>query len=83
VQFTFAGELLEGLAALVSATVLRRCLHLYVVPGLFFELMSKRYETKSTIVATNKAFSDWPEVFPNTACVASLVDRLTHHSEVI
>jgi DNA replication protein DnaC len=50
---------------------------------LLFELVSRRYETKSTIVTTNKAFSEWSEVFPNAACVVSLVDRLIHHSEVI
>lgn len=50
---------------------------------LLFELVSRRYEAKSTVVTTNKAFSDWSEVFPNAACVVSLVDRLVHHSEVI
>ncbi len=50
---------------------------------LLFELVSRRYETKSTIVTTNKAFSEWSQVFPNAACVVSLVDRLIHHSEVI
>ena len=50
---------------------------------LLFELVSRRYESKSTVVTTNKAFADWPEVFPNAACVVSLVDRLVHHSEVI
>jgi DNA replication protein DnaC len=50
---------------------------------LLFELVSRRYETKSTIVTTNKTFSEWSEVFPNAACVVSLVDRLLHNSEVI
>ena len=50
---------------------------------LLFELVSRRYETKSTIVTTNRPFAEWPEVFPNAACVVSLVDRLVHHSEVI
>lgn len=50
---------------------------------LLFELVNRRYESKSTIVTTNKAFADWGEVFPNAACVVSLVDRLVHHSEVI
>ncbi len=50
---------------------------------LLFELVSRRYEAKSTVVTTNKAFSEWSEVFPNAACVVSLVDRLIHHSEVI
>ncbi|MCA8180700.1 MULTISPECIES: IS21-like element helper ATPase IstB [Burkholderia cepacia complex] len=50
---------------------------------LLFELISRRYEARSTIVTTNKAFADWSEVFPNAACVVSLVDRLVHRAEVI
>jgi len=50
---------------------------------LLFELVNRRYESKSTIVTTNKAFADWGDVFPNAACVVSLIDRLVHHCEVI
>jgi DNA replication protein DnaC len=50
---------------------------------LLFELLNRRYERKSTIVTTNKQFKEWQEVFPNAACVVSLVDRLIHRSEVI
>lgn len=50
---------------------------------LLFELVSRRYENKSILVTTNKTFSEWSEVFPNAACVVSLVDRLIHHSEII
>jgi DNA replication protein DnaC len=50
---------------------------------LLFELTNRRYEQKSTLITTNKAFSEWNEVFPNAACVVSLVDRLTHHAEII
>lgn len=50
---------------------------------LLFELVSRRYESKSTLVTTNKSFAEWSTVFPNAACVVSLVDRLVHHSEVI
>lgn len=50
---------------------------------LLFELVSRRYETKSTLVTTNRAFAEWSEVFPNAACVVSLVDRLIHNAEVI
>jgi DNA replication protein DnaC len=50
---------------------------------LLFELLNRRYESKSTIVTTNKQFAQWPEVFPNAACVVSLVDRLVHRSEII
>jgi DNA replication protein DnaC len=50
---------------------------------LLFELISRRYEKRSTIVTTNKPFGEWSEVFPNAACVVSLVDRLVHHAEVV
>jgi len=50
---------------------------------LLFEIVSRRYEAKPTIVTTNKPFSEWGEVFPNAACVVSLVDRLVHHAEII
>ena len=50
---------------------------------LLFELVSRRYEHKSTVVTTNRSFADWREVFPNAACVVSLVDRLVHHAEII
>jgi DNA replication protein DnaC len=50
---------------------------------LLFELVSRRYQTKSTLVTTNRPFAEWHEVFPNAACVVSLVDRLIHNAEVI
>lgn len=50
---------------------------------LLFELTNRRYEQKSTLITTNKAFSEWNEVFPNAACTVSLIDRLTHHAELI
>lgn len=50
---------------------------------LLFELVSRRYETKSTLITTNRPFAEWHQVFPNAACVASLVDRLIHHAEII
>jgi DNA replication protein DnaC len=50
---------------------------------MLFQLISERYEKKSTLVTTNKAFSDWGEVFLSAACVVSMVDRLIHHSEII
>ena len=50
---------------------------------MLFELISRRYLHKSTIVTTNKRFAEWGEVFPNAACVVSLVDRLMHRAEVV
>jgi DNA replication protein DnaC len=50
---------------------------------LLFELVSRRYEKKSTVVTTNRPFVEWSDVFPNAACVVSLVDRLVYNSEMV
>ena len=50
---------------------------------LLFEIINRRYEVKSTLVTTNRPFDEWNDVFPNAACVVSLVDRLIHHSEIV
>jgi DNA replication protein DnaC len=50
---------------------------------LLFEIVSRRYEAKSTLITTNRPFAEWGEVFPNAACVVSLVDRLVHHAEIV
>jgi DNA replication protein DnaC len=50
---------------------------------LLFELVSRRYEQKSTVVTTNRPFAEWRQVFPNAACVVSLVDRLVHNAEIL
>ena len=49
---------------------------------LLFNIINRRYELKPTIVTTNRPFAEWSEVFPNAACVVSIVDRLVHHSEI-
>jgi hypothetical protein len=50
---------------------------------LLFEIVSRRYQEKSTLLTTNRPFSEWGEVFPNAACVLSLLDRLVHNAEII
>ena len=50
---------------------------------LLFELISRRYEHKSTLITTNRPFAEWREVFPNAACVVSMVDRLMHNAEIV
>jgi DNA replication protein DnaC len=50
---------------------------------LLFEIINRRYEQNSTVVTTNRPFAEWNEVFPNAACVVSLIDRLVHHSQII
>jgi DNA replication protein DnaC len=50
---------------------------------LLFNIINRRYELKPTLVTTNRPFAEWSEVFPNAACVVSIVDRLVHHSEIL
>jgi len=51
---------------------------------LFFEVVSRRYQNNLPIaLSTNKPFSEWPQVFPNAACVVTLVDRLMHRCELV
>jgi DNA replication protein DnaC len=50
---------------------------------LLFQVVSKRYESKSLVLTTNKTFSDWSTIFPGAACATALVDRVVHHADVI
>jgi DNA replication protein DnaC len=50
---------------------------------LLFEIVNRRYEQKPILVTTNRPFAEWNEVFPNAACVVSIIDRLVHHSEIL
>jgi hypothetical protein len=50
---------------------------------LMFELVSRRYQNRSTLITTNRPFAEWREVFPNAACVVSLIDRLIHNAEIV
>lgn len=50
---------------------------------LLFEIVSRRYEKKSILITTNKPFAQWADVFPNAACVVTLIDRLVHRCEIV
>ncbi|WP_177325908.1 ATP-binding protein, partial [Nannocystis exedens] len=46
-------------------------------------VVSQRYQRLSTIVTTNRIFSEWQEVFPSATSIVAVIDRLCHNAEVL
>ena len=50
---------------------------------MFFQLIDKRYEKRSTIITTNINFSNWDKVFKDATIANAILDRILHHSHVV
>lgn len=50
---------------------------------LFFQLIDRRYEKRSTILTTNSSFSKWDEIFKDPKTAHAILDRILHHCKVI
>ena len=51
--------------------------------NFFFQLIAKRYEKNSTILTSNKMFSQWNEVFSDLTIASAILDRILHHCTVV
>lgn len=50
---------------------------------LFFQFICHRYEKSSTIITSNKSFTEWGEVFGDSVIATAILDRILHHCHVI
>ena len=51
--------------------------------NMFFQLITNRYENKSTIITKIQLFSKWGEIFGDTTIALAIIDRLVHHSVIM
>lgn len=49
----------------------------------FFEVIARRYETGSLIIATNKSFNRQGDIFSDNIMTSAILDRVVHYSTVI
>ena len=50
--------------------------------NLFFQMISRRYETGSIILTTNMPFDQWDQVFGDSIISSAILDRLAHHCHI-
>ena len=62
---------------------MRRTSEWAIAADLLFQIVSRRYEHRAILITTNLPFKRWDTIFPNASCAVALIDRLTHHAEIL
>lgn len=99
VQFTTATTLVAGLAkahgerrldekllALSKPKLVDELGYLPLEPDaahLFFQLVSRRYETGAMLITSNRSVAEWGTVFADPVVATAVLDRLLHYSRVL
>jgi DNA replication protein DnaC len=50
---------------------------------VLFQLLSERYEMRSTLITSNVPFAKWPSLFKDEMTTAAVIDRLVHHATIL
>jgi DNA replication protein DnaC len=48
-----------------------------------FEIIMRRYETRSTVMTSNRPLEDWGKLIGDVPSATAILDRFLHHAEII
>jgi DNA replication protein DnaC len=48
-----------------------------------FEIIMRRYETRSTMMTSNRPLEDWGKLIGDIPSATAILDRFLHHAEII
>ena len=79
----FLKKLSKNVATCLTLTELGYCPFSANGSHLLFQLISRRYESKSTVITSNRPVSDWGLILGDTTAATAILDRLLHHCSVL
>lgn len=51
--------------------------------GLFFKIISRRYESGSIVITTNRPYKEWMEIFQDHTITSAILERVVHNSQTV